>query len=279
LEMRREAFANDGVTPTPSNAPDLMAWDTTRYTNWQELLIGNTAQIHDIQVAVSGGSETTTFRLGGGFRHETTVFPGDLADRRGTVQLNLNHTAPDGRFSMGVTANYSNDRNNLIPTDPAGSVFAPPNAPLYDESGELAWNENGANFSNPLAGMYRSFSAVTDNLISNAHIGYRILPSLRIKLSAGYSQTQLDETSVTPAQSYNPAYNIVSGDSRFGLHQVKSWILEAQLKYGLTIGRGRGEVLLGASWQQKNRNGTTISASDYSNEALLFSPAGASTIR
>jgi len=279
LEMRREAFANDGVTPTPSNAPDLMAWDTTRYTNWQELLIGNTAQIHDIQVAVSGGSETTTFRLGGGFRHETTVFPGDLADRRGSVQLSLNHTAPDDRFSMGVTANYSNDRNNLIPSDMTGSIFSPPNAPLYDESGEIAWSENGASFSNPLAGIYTFFSAVTDNLIGNANARYRILPGLTAKLNAGYTQTQFDETSVTSVKSYNPVYNISSGRSRFGLKQARSWIAEPQLRYELTTRESRGEILLGTSWQQEIRENSIIDASNYSNEALLFSPEGAATIQ
>ncbi len=36
LEMRREAFRNDHITPTRNNAPDLLVWDTTRYTDWQK---------------------------------------------------------------------------------------------------------------------------------------------------------------------------------------------------------------------------------------------------
>src|SRR5690606_28800682 len=44
LEMRREAFRNDNVQPTLANAPDLMLWDTTRYTDWQEVLLGGTGE-------------------------------------------------------------------------------------------------------------------------------------------------------------------------------------------------------------------------------------------
>ncbi|MGN6416321.1 MAG: TonB-dependent receptor plug domain-containing protein, partial [Pseudobacter sp.] len=42
LEMRREAYRNDGLTPTPTDAPDLLLWDTTRYTDWQKEIYGNT---------------------------------------------------------------------------------------------------------------------------------------------------------------------------------------------------------------------------------------------
>src|SRR5690606_40789164 len=42
LEMRHEAFKNDAVTPSVANAPDLLMWDSTRYTDWQDELIGGT---------------------------------------------------------------------------------------------------------------------------------------------------------------------------------------------------------------------------------------------
>ncbi len=46
LEIRKEAFANDGVTKYPTTAYDINGtWDQTRYTDWQKLLIGNTASI------------------------------------------------------------------------------------------------------------------------------------------------------------------------------------------------------------------------------------------
>ncbi len=57
LEMRREAFLNDGISPTRFNAPDLLVWDTSRYTNWTDELIGGNAQVYNIQGSISGWNQ------------------------------------------------------------------------------------------------------------------------------------------------------------------------------------------------------------------------------
>ncbi len=49
LEMRGEALSNDGIIPTIDNAPDLLLWDTTRYIDWQDVLMGNTANFSEFQ--------------------------------------------------------------------------------------------------------------------------------------------------------------------------------------------------------------------------------------
>lgn len=64
LEMRNEAFANDGATPLEFNAPDLLLWDQKRNTDWQKELLGNTAYITDVQASVSGGSDKPFFWSG-----------------------------------------------------------------------------------------------------------------------------------------------------------------------------------------------------------------------
>src|SRR5690606_29340931 len=76
LAMRKEAFSNDEIEPNITNAADLLVWDTTRYTDWKNLLIGNTANYNNIQMGISGGSEVVQFRLSGGYNFESTVFPG-----------------------------------------------------------------------------------------------------------------------------------------------------------------------------------------------------------
>lgn len=75
IAMRKEAFANDGTTPTSSNARDLLLWDTTKYTNWQKELIGNTMNITDSKIDISGGTDKTQFLAGFGYHRETTVLP------------------------------------------------------------------------------------------------------------------------------------------------------------------------------------------------------------
>jgi TonB-dependent SusC/RagA subfamily outer membrane receptor len=90
LQMRHQAFANDGIAfpsittnPSDNNYDVNGVWDTTRYTNWQKAMIGGTAQWTNIQGNLSGGNANTQFLIGGGYNRQTTVFPGDFELRVG----------------------------------------------------------------------------------------------------------------------------------------------------------------------------------------------------
>src|SRR5690606_28096780 len=57
LKMRRDAFANDGISQYPANAYDVNGtWDQNRNTNWQEKFIGGKAVTQNTQFSVGGGS-------------------------------------------------------------------------------------------------------------------------------------------------------------------------------------------------------------------------------
>jgi len=72
VAMRKEALANDGAIPDQSNAPDLLSWDTTRYTNWKKQFIGGTAHTTNAQLSLSGGNENTQFMLSTNYYRQTT---------------------------------------------------------------------------------------------------------------------------------------------------------------------------------------------------------------
>src|SRR6185312_5358353 len=81
LSMRRRAFQNDGLampsittSPTDRNYDINGVWDTTRYTNWQKVLIGNTARFSNMQATVSGGNANTQFLIGGGYSEQGTPY-------------------------------------------------------------------------------------------------------------------------------------------------------------------------------------------------------------
>ncbi len=80
LSMRRDAFQSDGIVADATNAPDLLIWDTSRYTDFAKMLIGGTASIADFQGSISGGSKSTYYSFGLGLHRETTVLPGDMSD-------------------------------------------------------------------------------------------------------------------------------------------------------------------------------------------------------
>lgn len=275
VAMRKEAIANDGLIASRSNAPDLVLWDTTRYTNWKKQFIGGTAYTTNAQLSLSGGNESTQFMIGSAYYHQTTVIPGDFAFNRGSFNLNLNHSTSDHRFKIDLTTLYSVSQNNIPSQDFTGNIRLAPNAPsLYDSTGNLRWQENGARFLNPLSYLRRQYSVNIDNLLTNLLVSYRVLPGLTFRSSFGYNIVHTKETSTIPIASQDPFYN-GTGRSQFGNGILKSWIIEPQLEYIRQINNGKITVLTGATWQDNNSEQSAISATGYTDDALIKSPEAA----
>lgn len=274
LQLRREAFANDGVTPTTSNAPDLLVWDTTKATDWQKEFLGGTGHYQDIQASLSGGNENTRFLFSSNYRRETTLFPGDDLDQRFSNRINLDHTSTDRRFNASIAASYSSGKTNFLTSDIATVYNLPPNLPLYDAAGKLFWTTQ---FTNPLSNILKRYKGVTSNLISSANFRYTILPGLNLKANFGYTITDLDQKTANPASSNNPANNPVSS-AQFADNKAQNWIIEPTAEYTRKVGDGRLSALIGASWQHNTSSGYFLSGTNYSNEALLNTLAAAGTV-
>lgn len=61
INMRKEAFTNDNVLPSAGNAPDLVLWDTSRFTDFKKTLIGNCMDHRYSRFAVSRPKQYTVF--------------------------------------------------------------------------------------------------------------------------------------------------------------------------------------------------------------------------
>jgi TonB-linked SusC/RagA family outer membrane protein len=278
LQMRREAFENDGKIPNPATAPDLITWDTTRYTDWQKELIGNAAQIVDAQASVSGGNKNTQFLFGMGYHRETTVFPGDFGNRRLSGKLNLSHISDDQRFKISAFVAYSSFDNNLYNLDLTMSALTlpPDTPPVYDSTGKLNWA--GGKFNNPYAGLEQKYTGNTGNLISHADLSYQLSTHFQLILSGGYNNIQVNEILTNPASSYNPRFGITSGYTAFSDNNLKTWILEPQVQYKTSFFSGSLQILAGGTFEQDILNGQSIYGFGFSNDALLGDLQAASSI-
>src|SRR5690606_38695049 len=103
--------------PDQFNAPDLIVWDTTRYTNWQKKLIGGSANISNVNLSFTGGNSNTKFLLAGGYYREGTVFPGNNTFHRSSGRLFIDHKSIDNRFFIEASANYSISQSDIPSTD------------------------------------------------------------------------------------------------------------------------------------------------------------------
>jgi TonB-dependent starch-binding outer membrane protein SusC len=278
LAMRREAFANDGVVPDATTAPDLVVWDTGRYTNFKKELIGGTAKMLNASVSLSGGSSQLRYLISGTYFRETTVFPGDMANSRGAVHLNLNSQPATGRFGFNFSANYTSGVNRIIASDITYYVNAVPNlSALYDANGNLNWQEGGVFFDNPFAYLKQKYTGKTDNLVSNLQLNYKLATDLRLKVNLGFNRFALNEVSTFPQSSQNPLYGM-SGSAQFGDNAFHSWIVEPQLDYSKKIAKGQLQLLLGGTTQQTHNENIILYGTGYANDLLLGSINGASSV-
>lgn len=283
LAMRHEAFANDGRSPGLTDYDVNGTWDSTRYTDWQKVLIGDVAKFTNVQASLSGGNANTQFIIGGAYSNQGTVFPGNYFDQKTSVHFNLTHSSTNERLHAQLTTSYISDKNKIPASDLTGFITLAPDAPaIYDANGNLNWQmKNGtATWNNPLANIVRQDKAITNNLISNLNIGYILLPGLELKSSFGYIHSQLNQTNLSPATYYappnnnNPAVRL----NDFATTDVQTWIVEPQLVYHKKMGNGVLDVLTGTTFQENTSNIITQYAYGFASDALIPNPAAASTI-
>ncbi|MHA4894317.1 SusC/RagA family TonB-linked outer membrane protein [Pedobacter sp. PWIIR3] len=247
LSIRNQAFANDGVTPTLANAPDLKLWDQSAYTNYPKLLTGNTSHQTNAAINVSGGNAYDQYLISGNYRKESTILKTSTADEAVQFHSSIQHKSENDKFSIGLTSSYSID-NNSIPNYTIGNqnYALPPNYPLYNPSGTLYF---GPGFTSPLAAFNTRVGLKSTNFVSSMNLRYTILPGLTAKADLGYNYINVFSSNVSPAEAFDPNTNFTQ-TTFLGNNYVKTYIAEPQLNYTHTWGKGKLNALLGGSWQQ-----------------------------
>lgn len=288
LQMRREAFANDGYTAQVTvpfangYAPDLLILDTTIYTDFKKLLIGNTAQATNAEINFSGGSGNTFFSLGGAYHKETNVFSKALTDQRVSLHFNINHKSADKKFETNFSGFYSAEKNQLIQKDLTQFINLPPNFTLYDSLGKPAWLQKGIPFNYinlglpgiPSAELLKTYLTKNDNALASLQLVYRIAPQLTFRINAGFNKFITDEVATTPRASLDPSTNQLAS-SKFGYSTSQSWNIDPQLEYATTLGKGKFNLLLGSTLQDRTTKSSFVNAQNYTSDLLLNSMGAA----
>ncbi len=281
LDMRYEAFNNDGIDWTQPDvfAPDLKIWDTTRYTDWQDVLIGNTANYLNADASLSGGNAITNYNVGINYNKATTVFPGNFYNQKYSAYINISNSSINKKFNSRISVSYVKDDHLMPSSDISGSIFLPPNAPaLYDSIGNLNW-ENGS-FSNPLAGLKKRSTTSTANLITNLRLSYEIIKGLSFSSSFGYNAIILNQSTLTPSVAFSPALSGLSSvrSSAFASVSRRTWNLEPQINYINNIGGGKLDFTTGVTVSETVGDEVGITAINFPSDAAIQNISSAVTV-
>lgn len=275
IQLRKDAFANDNVTPTVATAPDILVWDASKSVDWQDMLFGNTAYFTDAQVSVSGGTPLARILFNTGYHKETTIYaPNDFGMKRFSTHLNADLNSQDMKFNINTSVSFSVNTTDVPISNNASSAFSmPPHFPYLNPDGTPNWNSG---IVYPLAFLEASSQSRSHTLIGNSALRYRILPGLEIKTNFGYTRRTSDQQTLTPLKSLNPANGVPS--SRFSDNTIESYIIEPQLDYKYNTGKSQFAALVGGTLQQTRTEAQSLNATGFSSDALLSNPAAAGSV-
>lgn len=278
LAIRRRAYANTGIDPLDDSAYDLTRWDQNAQTDFQKLLIGNTANMTEANLALGGGDERTNFRISGTHWRQGNVFTKDQGYKRTAANLNIGHRSLDQKFEVDISAIYSAEGNNISALDlTSAAYYLPPNFPLYNPDGSLYWS--GVSFGipvNPLGQLRQLQENKSNTLLTNLVLNYQILEGLSFKTSLGFSRSDMDQSRITPMSSMDPGITTNQSSSMFANNNTTTYIVEPQLNYKRNILKGTLTTLIGGTWQSQNSNQPYYTlASGFASDAFLTDLASA----
>jgi TonB-dependent starch-binding outer membrane protein SusC len=296
LEMRREAFENDGIdfnvapynSPSLRNqlAPDLFVWDPNRNTDWQEVFWGGKAKTDQIKASISGGATNFQYLFNLGYNHQGYILPGSTNYDNATGRLNITASTPNQKLRVSLNTGYTNNRNKTLTSLP--SVLLTTNAPaIYNEAGQLNWAPNPvtgfATWQNPYFSMQNPKNSTSTVLNFNVDLQYQITTNLTFNTLAGLSELKGNFTSKTLLNSVDPKRAETQGNAvrtyTYNTNSSISRSFEPQLQYQSLILKGRFTALIGGTLQYQKSAFVPIVGTGFASDALIGNMSAATTVR
>ncbi len=295
LAMRKEAYVNDGIDytqgPLLNNYVDLLVYDQNRYTDWQDVMIGGTAQFHDYQANVSGGNNTVRYMVGGNFHRETTVYPGTNNNNKGNMHFSIGGNSGNNKFRIQFTGNYLFDLKNVGPSDYTSNIWFAPNAPaLLHEDGTVNWAENPTNGSetwlaegNPYIRDKKRSDIKTYNLTGGIDVSYELLKGLQLKATGGINRltgknTCISPSMLPPVNAGNLQYEEFTRSLDINNIINEGWSFEPQINYSTSTNRLSLNLLAGTTFQSNSNLIEGFNFYGYSSDALIGNAAAAANV-
>jgi TonB-linked SusC/RagA family outer membrane protein len=261
---KNESLVNSGLPPayTPDQIQALKdagngTWDV------EHLLKKAPQQSHNI--AITGGSETSSYYVSAGYQNQDSNLIGNGGDGAGfgyqKYNLRLNQTSVIGKFKANIILNYTKTRNK---TNSVGdnNIFADANRVPANYS----WTDaNGNYLTNPVASQYNEYGVLQKggyNQADNDQIFGAFNGQLSItkdlKVTGVFGGTINNNGTFFKRTQVNYLPSGVYGDDRTVLDgNSKSMLLNTQVyaEYGKSIKEHTFKVELGVSSENSSQRG------------------------
>ncbi|GHB27051.1 SusC/RagA family TonB-linked outer membrane protein [Mongoliitalea lutea] len=197
-----EAFAAGGNLPPFANT------NLGVGTDWQSEVF-QTAPIQEHMVTVNGGSEKTSYSIGGGYFGQQGIVGGDRSNfERYNARINfITEIAP--KIKLTSVFLYSHERTSGIPQGGIGSVLfntinAYPTEPVR-VGNRFSFLENVQDIINPIAQIENTFNdAWVNKIVGKQELSYEINDHFSINGRAGYNFALVDVKAFSPLAWFGP---------------------------------------------------------------------------
>ena len=243
-------------------------------TIWQEE-ITRTGISHVHNIAVSGGSENTTFRVSTNFRNIQGILKKSGFDQV-NARANLNHYALDDKLNIQFNMSLTNREQDFSFNEAFRyAALFNPTAPIRNPDGSYFQAILFDNF-NPVAILEQNTNVgQRKNLNFNTQLSYDILDNLT--WSANYAQ----QFSTFTGGTFYPANSLFRGFDRTGLatrraDETKFTLFETYGTFTKDLNNSNLTISAGYSFQEDQATGFGMEAGNFPTNSIGYNIIGAS---
>lgn len=201
--IKNETFANGG---------DALPFSNTQLgegTDWQDAVFQN-ANMSSHNITISGGSEKTTYSIGGSYFSQDGIVGGDKANfTRMNARVNLNTEMSD-RLRLSSVFLYTNEERDALQENGIGSVLyntinAFPTEPVRQADGRYSYLEEVSDIINPIAQMENTYNtSYVDKFVGKEELAFDITDNLTFTNRFNYNFALVDQKVFSPLVWFGP---------------------------------------------------------------------------
>ncbi len=269
---RMEMMTADEYRAIPSQVPHATISDFGASTNWWDEITQN-AYNHTHSLAISGGNETTSYRLSGSYRDLQGIQKGTTSQRVNT-RLNIQHRTLDDRLTLtGILSITDRQADVGNPTVFRYATTHNPTAPIFNADGTYR-EITGFDRFNPLAiNELQTIDTESNRLNLSARAEYDLSDFVQGWSAAVFYSREKGDSFRGEYRSKNLDWG--DGIGRNGLafrrsDESRNQLFESTTSFRQSFSNIRLESVAGYSYQEFEFQGQGADAGNFPSDATLY---------
>ena len=243
--LANESAENEGRSPVFQNSDQFGAG-----TNWQDLLINDSAPIQKYNISASGGGEQMSYNISANYYDETGVFR-DADFRRVTFRANNEYYLSDN-VTFGHNLSLMHNERKNEPGDIVNvALRADPTVPPRNDEGDFSNTTVNGGSINPLAAVhYNRNDNFKYRTTGDAYVEVDFLDNFTFESSLGLDWSRDERKTFNPEFYISSIQNVQNSNLNVTEERQVNWLNENTLSYNADFGRHSVDAVTGVTFQE-----------------------------